>query len=262
MWSSLSWRHPWFNAHHASATLLKRQLILCRCGKNIRPDLDMMRRIKAAFEILKAPCSRTSAITARVANMVLIHGRNTTTKQETHFDGCSKGKRQYTSIWDRWQRDETSRESQLAINWSDAWVKYSDHIAKNGHLPYSAALTKGKIQQSTLLAECQRRWASATSTKKTRISRCKESKGWYAEASTTRIRNSFYPRSWKATLAQSAWSFNATVSWVAEHWLGWTFRRRTPSAGILLPGHQVHPGGPRPPGLRIGISTSTWSEKW
>ena len=29
--------------------------ILCRCGKHIRPDLDMIRRIKAAFEILKAP---------------------------------------------------------------------------------------------------------------------------------------------------------------------------------------------------------------
>ena len=38
--------------------------ILCECGKHIRPDLDIMRRIKAAFEILKAPCFRTSAIPA------------------------------------------------------------------------------------------------------------------------------------------------------------------------------------------------------
>ena len=40
--------------------------ILCRCGKHIRPDLDMMRRIKAAFEVLKTPCFRTSAINARM----------------------------------------------------------------------------------------------------------------------------------------------------------------------------------------------------
>ena len=39
--------------------------ILCQCGKHMRSDLDMIRRIKAAFEFLKAPCFRTSAITAR-----------------------------------------------------------------------------------------------------------------------------------------------------------------------------------------------------
>ena len=54
-----------------------------RCGKHIRPDLDMMRRIRAAFEVLKAPCFRTSAIDARVYK----HGPNlwqNTTKQKTH----------------------------------------------------------------------------------------------------------------------------------------------------------------------------------
>ena len=30
--------------------------LICRCGKHIRPDLDMMQRNKAAFEVLKAPC--------------------------------------------------------------------------------------------------------------------------------------------------------------------------------------------------------------
>ena len=43
-----------------------------------------------------------------------------------------------------------------------------------------------------------------------------------------------YPKSWKATLAQSVWSFNATVSWLAEHKLVWIFRRRTPSADIIF----------------------------
>ena len=39
--------------------------LLCRCGKHIRPDLGMMRRIKAALEVLQAPCFRTSSINAR-----------------------------------------------------------------------------------------------------------------------------------------------------------------------------------------------------
>ena len=39
---------------------------LCSCGKqHIRPDLDMMRRTKAVFEVLKAPCFRASLLTSR-----------------------------------------------------------------------------------------------------------------------------------------------------------------------------------------------------
>ena len=80
---------------------------LCRCGKHSRPHLDA-RRYK--------------------------HGPNLW--QENHHKakdaprGCSKNKRQSSSIWDRRQNDETYRESQLAINWSDAWVRYLDHIVK------------------------------------------------------------------------------------------------------------------------------------
>ena len=39
--------------------------ILCACGKHIRPDHEMIRRVKAPFEILKAPYFRTSVVTAR-----------------------------------------------------------------------------------------------------------------------------------------------------------------------------------------------------
>ena len=52
---------------------------LCRCGKH----LDMMRRIKAAFEGLKAPRFRTLAINEKGYKHGLIYGKNTT-KQETH----------------------------------------------------------------------------------------------------------------------------------------------------------------------------------
>ena len=89
----------------------------------------MMQRIKAAFEVLKAPWFRTSAITATGCK----HGPNLW--QEHHHKakdaqrGCSKGKRQCTSMWDRWQRDETYRESQVVHEWSDAWVRYFGHVA-------------------------------------------------------------------------------------------------------------------------------------
>ena len=63
------------------------------------------------------------------ANSALICGRNATTKQKTQC-GASKGRREFTSIWDRWQNDEIHRKSQLAHNWSDAWVRYLDHIGK------------------------------------------------------------------------------------------------------------------------------------
>ena len=62
------------------------------------------------------------------------HGSNLS--QEHHHKakdalrGCSNNKRQYTSIWDLWHNDEIYRESQIAINWSDAWVRYLDHTAK------------------------------------------------------------------------------------------------------------------------------------
>ena len=108
--------------------------ILCRCGKHIRPDLDMMRRIKAAFEVLKAPCFRTSSIEARRYK----HGPNLWEehhhKTKDALRGCSKNKRHYTSIWDRWQNGETYRESQLVINWSDAKIDISHtapHLQRN-----------------------------------------------------------------------------------------------------------------------------------
>ena len=40
----------------------------------------------------------------------------------------TKGERTLASIWDRWQNDEIYRKSQLAHGWSDAWVRYLDHI--------------------------------------------------------------------------------------------------------------------------------------
>ena len=44
--------------------------------------------------------------------------------------GTKKGGRKFTSIWDRWQNDENYRESQLAIGWSDAWMRDLDHVTQ------------------------------------------------------------------------------------------------------------------------------------
>ena len=90
----------------------------------------MIRCIKAAFEILKAHYFRTSVVTARGYT----HSPNLW--QEHHHQAkdalrsTKKGERNFTSIWDRWQNNETCRESQLAIDWSNAWVRYLDHIAQ------------------------------------------------------------------------------------------------------------------------------------
>ena len=106
-------------------------IILCSCGKHIRPDQEMIRGIKQAFEIPRSPFFRTSMLNSRGFK----HGPNLW--QEHHHrardapHGSSKKKRTSTWIWDRWQNDQTYRESQVAIGWSDAWVTYLDHIAQN-----------------------------------------------------------------------------------------------------------------------------------
>ena len=110
---------------------------------------EMIRRIKAAFEIFKAPYFRTSVVTAGVNK----HGPNL--RQEHHHKAkdalrCTeKGKREFTSIPDRWQNDETYRKSQLAIIWSDAWVRYLDHVAQI-YISHEAP----HEQRNTLYTEC------------------------------------------------------------------------------------------------------------
>ena len=87
----------------------------------------MIRRIKAAFEILKAPYFRTSMVTARGYRHGPTYGRYTITGKK-RTTGTEKGGREVTSIWDRWENDEIYRKSQLDTGWSDAWVRYLDHI--------------------------------------------------------------------------------------------------------------------------------------
>ena len=41
-----------------------------------------------------------------------------------------KRKKEYTSILDRFQRDETFHESQLARGWTEGWYRYLDSFVK------------------------------------------------------------------------------------------------------------------------------------
>ena len=100
----------------------------CTCGKWLRPNKNVMDRIKAAFEALKALYYRTSPTITRGCKC----GPNPW--QQHHHNArealrsATKGDRKYISIWDRWWNDEAYRTSQLAHNWTDAWVRYSDFI--------------------------------------------------------------------------------------------------------------------------------------
>ena len=69
-------------------------------------------------------------LSREVVNAVRIVGSNIITRLELHLGVLQKGERTFASIWARWQHDETYRTPQLAHNWSDARVRYLDHIAQ------------------------------------------------------------------------------------------------------------------------------------
>ena len=50
-------------------------------------------------------------------------------------------------------------------------------------------------------------------------------------------------------------SMQKYLEWLSTNWAE-DFAEERPSRHPLLPGHQVHPFGPRPPGLRTGINTN------
>ena len=150
-----------------------------------------------------------------VTNMALIFGRNTTTKQKTRNVVVRKNKRQYTSIWDRWQRDETYRESQLVHEWSDASVRYLDHTAK---IDLSQKRRTRRGRDTTIYFTCG---VSTKISKRHLYHKDQDTKMQrkHCLIYTSKVRQDcgapFYPKSSKATLAKPIRSFNAKVSWVA-----------------------------------------------
>ena len=104
--------------------------LLCKCGKLIKPDQDAMNRIKETFEILEAPYYRTSPISKRGSKSGPKMWQQHHHKARDAIRSATKGDRGFISIWDGWQNAEIYRESQLAQYWSDAWVRYLDHIVQ------------------------------------------------------------------------------------------------------------------------------------
>ena len=101
----------------------------CTCGKIATTQENVMDRIKSAFGALKALYYRTSPTITRGSQC----GPNPWHHNAREaLRSATKGDRKYTSIWDRWRNDEAYRTSQLAHNWTDAWVRYLDFIVHIG----------------------------------------------------------------------------------------------------------------------------------
>ena len=92
--------------------------LLCKCGKLMKPDQDVMNWIEEAFEILKAPCYRTCMIVTRSGKCGPNPWQQNHHMARDALRSATKDEKTFTSIWDRWQNDD----------WSDAWVRYLDHI--------------------------------------------------------------------------------------------------------------------------------------
>ena len=73
--------------HYISAGTL-----ICKCGKLMKPDQDVMNRIKEAFEILKAPHNHTSPIVTRGRKCVRTRGSCIITRLDTHCEVLQKVK--------------------------------------------------------------------------------------------------------------------------------------------------------------------------
>ena len=103
-----------------------KRTIICSCGKLVKPDQKMIRRIKKAFEILYF---WTSMFTSRGFN----HGPNSW--QEHHSKatdaqrGCSTKGKSINRYGIDGRTTQVCRKSQVAVGWSDAFVRYSDTIS-------------------------------------------------------------------------------------------------------------------------------------
>ena len=100
---------------------------MCLCGVWLRPNQSTMDRIRTAVAALRTPFYRTTVILLRGRKI----GHNQWQMDHTATDarrGATK-RHEYTSILDRWQKDEVYRASQLAHGWTETWVKYLDYIS-------------------------------------------------------------------------------------------------------------------------------------
>ena len=96
----------------------------------LKLDPDSINRTKEAFEILKALFRAFSIFTRGSKcgpNSWQQHHRKSSRRIT---ECCKKGEGKFTSIWDRWQNDVIHRQSQHVHYWSDAWIRYLNHVVQ------------------------------------------------------------------------------------------------------------------------------------
>ena len=122
-----------------SRTTFFKEHFICKCGKLINPNQDVMNRIEEAFEILKAPYYCTSPIATRGSKCGPNPWQQHHHKARDALRSATKGERAFTSIWDRWQNDAIDRNLSLltsgrtheADTWTTSCISTSTTMQRN-----------------------------------------------------------------------------------------------------------------------------------
>ena len=93
----------------------------------MRPNQEMIQRVRTAFDTLKTRYFRASHLNSRGHKHGPNFGKSIITKRKMRYEARER-KTGPMSFGDKWQNDATYRKSQQHIGWSDAWVRYLDHI--------------------------------------------------------------------------------------------------------------------------------------
>ena len=102
---------------------------ICSCGKLIKPNQEMIQRIRKAFEVLKTPFFRAPHPNSRGYK----HGSQMWQQKakDALRAGTRKKHRTFVHIWNRWENDLKCRKKKpKTTGWNDASVRYLDHIVQ------------------------------------------------------------------------------------------------------------------------------------
>ena len=102
---------------------------MCQCGVWLRPIKGHWTESEQHLQRQKTPHYRTSVVISRGKKS----GHNPWQQVHQKAMDAKRGvlkRGKYTSILDRWQKDEVHRASHLVHGWTDEWVKYRDYISK------------------------------------------------------------------------------------------------------------------------------------
>ena len=120
-------------------------LNMCLCGVWFRLNQDMMDRIKARFEALI-----TTYYRAKFHSRGKRHGHNQWQKYHQKAADAKRGAKKRgdrPSIVSRWQNDEIFRASQVAIGWTETYVKYLDYLTTVDMSPPKKSLCKHDLHE-------------------------------------------------------------------------------------------------------------------